>query len=287
MRTLLLALFSLLAACQQAPALPDLQIPGEIVDLNTGVALTPEQLVSELARADVILVGERHDNADHHVLQRWLLEALAQRNPPGSLLLEMLNPDQQARVDHVRSRLAAGERPTDLPGALDWQPGWDWAQYGDLVEYALQQPWPLYAANLDRDEILGVYRDPPALIGEMSSAKPVQTALDLHIRQSHCDMLPASRIPAMRAVQQQRDRRMAERLMQAPMPAWLFAGTFHVRRDLGVPLHLADLEAPGTTRVLILAEQGAEVDERQADFLWRTPARPETDHCAQWREQRG
>ena len=90
----------------------------------------------------------------------------------------------------------------------------------------------------------------------------------------------------MLLVQQQRDRRMAERLLQAPRPALLFAGAFHVRRDLGVPLHLDDLGARGVTRVLILAEEGADLSERQADFVWYTRALPEKDHCAEWRERR-
>lgn len=282
MRILLLVFCALLAGCQQLPPLPAGQDADGIVDLRSGARLTPEQLVRELAGADLILVGERHDNPDHHALQRWLLEALA----PGALLLEMLNPEQQARVDQARVRLAGGDRPTDLPEALAWQPGWDWEQYGELVSYALEQPWPLLAANLDRAEILEIYRNPPVLEGPSSAAAPVRAALEAQIRQSHCDMLPESQVPAMRGVQQQRDRRMAQRLLQAPRPAWLFAGAFHVRRDLGVPLHLRDLGASGAVLVLMLAEEGVEVSGRQADLLWRTPARPGTDHCAEWREQR-
>ena len=286
MRFVLLALLGLLTGCQHLPPLPPGQAEGGIVDLRTGARLTPQQLLGELATADRVLVGERHDNPDHHALQLWLLEALAQRGQPGSLLLEMLNPDQQPKVDQVRARMAGADRPDDLAEALAWQPGWDWALYGELVEYALGQPWPLLAANLDRGEILDIYRRQPPLAGERSGASEVLAALDAQIRTSHCGMLPESQLPAMLAVQRQRDRRMAERLLAAPQPTLLFAGTFHVRRDLGVPLHLEDLGAQGTTRVLILAEEGVEVSDRQADYVWWTPARPEKDHCAEWRERR-
>ena len=286
MRFVLLALFCLLTGCQHLPPLPPGQDEGGIFDLRTGARLTPQQLLGELATADRVLVGERHDNPDHHALQRWLLEALAQRDQPGSLLLEMLNPDQQPKVDQVRARLAGAERPDDLAEALAWQPGWDWALYGELVEYALGLPWPLLAANLNRGEILDIYRRQPLLAGERSGAAEVLAALNAQIRTSHCGMLPESQVPAMLAVQRQRDRRMAERLLNAPQPALLFAGTFHVRRDLGVPLHLEDLGARGPIRVLILAEEGMEVSDRQADFVWRTAARPAVDHCAEWRERR-
>ncbi len=97
-------------------------------------------------------------------------------------------------------------------------------------------------------------------------------------------MLPASQLPAMLAVQQQRDRRMAERLLVAPKPAMLLAGAFHVRRDLGVPLHIEDLADMPVT-VLMLAEVGERVSAEQADFVWYTPAQPEQDHCEQLRQR--
>jgi uncharacterized iron-regulated protein len=90
-------------------------------------------------------------------------------------------------------------------------------------------------------------------------------------------------MPAMLAVQQQRDRRMAERLLAAPTPALLLAGAFHVRKDLGVPLHLKDLGASEGNAVLILAETGRTVTAESADYVWYTAAQPEQDHCAQLR----
>ncbi|MNP75711.1 hypothetical protein D3C76_1728170 [compost metagenome] len=88
----------------------------------------------------------------------------------------------------------------------------------------------------------------------------------------------------MLAVQQQRDRRMAERMIAAPEPALLFAGSYHVRKDLGVPLHLADLGAQGQTKVVLLAEVGERVEPGMADYVWFTAAVPEQDYCAQLRK---
>ncbi|MCY1271984.1 heme-binding uptake, Tiki superfamily, ChaN [compost metagenome] len=292
MRLVLLLCFAALAACQSVsvPPLPAWQSPegrdsaelGVIRDLRSGATLSPAQLVERLAEAPRVLVGEQHDNPDHHALQLWLLRALAERREPGSLLLEMLNPDQQAKVDQARAAFAAGQPPEDLMGALAWQKNWDWSLYGPLVGYALAQPYPLLAANLDRSEIMQVYRAIPPLNGTDSTTEAVREALFAQIRESHCGLLPESQLPAMLAVQQQRDRRMAERLLAAPSPALLFAGAFHVRRDLGVPLHLADLGGSGE-RVLILAEVGKPVAAGSADFVWYTAAQPEQDHCAKLR----
>ncbi|MOA54086.1 hypothetical protein D3C78_1776500 [compost metagenome] len=53
-----------------------------------------------------------------------------------------------------------------------------------------------------------------------------------------------------------------------------------MRKDLGEPLHLIDLGAPGTDPVLILAEAGKTVSAESADFVWYTAAQPEQDYCA-------
>lgn len=297
MRILLLCCLALLAACRSTPPLPSLPDwqgsegmghaeLGAIVDLRTGARLTPAQLVERLAGAERLLVGERHDNADHHALQLWLLRALERRRAPGSLLLEMLEPAQQARVDAVRVQVAGGRWPDDLPAALAWQKGWDWRQYGALVRHAVARPEPLLAANLDRAEAGSIYREGAELKGAVSTAAAVRQALQRHIRESHCDLLPQSQLPAMLAVQQQRDRRMAERLLAAPAPAVLLAGGYHVRRDLGVPLHLADLGGGENVRVLQLVEAGQPVSATEADFAWYTPAPPSEDHCAVLRRSR-
>jgi len=293
MRILLLCCLSLLVACQSRGVLPppapiasegrDHADLGVILDLRSGERITPQRLVERLARASRVVVGEQHDNPDHHALQLWLSRELAAQRPQGSVLLEMLNPSQQARVDQVRAETRAGRPPLDAIRALAWQPGWDWAMYGALVRYQLRQPYPLLAANLDREEIMRIYQQRPALQGQASTAAAVQQRLQRDIRESHCGLLPESQVPAMLAVQQQRDRRMAEALLAAPRPSLLLAGAFHARKDLGVPLHLADLGAGQGNAVLMLAEVGRQVDASMADYVWFTAAQPEQDHCAKLR----
>ncbi|MBU1303576.1 MAG: ChaN family lipoprotein [Gammaproteobacteria bacterium] len=287
MRLLLPLVMLLLTACQSQPLLPTWQSPegrehpdlGRIVDLRSGEHISPKRLIDELAKVDQVLVGERHDNPDHHALQLWLLQALAQHRAQGSLLLEMLNPDQQDDVAQVQALIDLGEWPADLAAALDWQNGWEWKQYAPVVRHALAQPYPLMSANLDRAEIMRVYRRIPTLTGAPADNEVQRTLLE-QIRISHCDMLPETQLPAMLAVQQQRDQRMADQLDAAPKPAMLLAGAFHVRRDLGVPLHLESHDGRVTTRVLILAEVEDVVRAGQADFVWYTPAQPQQDHCA-------
>lgn len=285
----LLGLLLALGGCQASlPPLPAWQSSegldsadlGQIHDLASGKVISPEQLVEQLAGVPRVLVGEKHDNADHHALQLWLIRAMQARRAQGSLLLEMLQPQQQSRVDAVEDQ---ARLPQDLPKALAWQEGWDWQLYGPIVREALGNHIPLLAANLSPGEMRQAYRQAAAVPGAQSNAPSVKAALLEQVRAVHCNLLPESQLPAMLAVQQQRDRRIAERLLAAPQPALLFAGAFHARKDLGVPLHLADLGAEGQSKVLLLAEVGQQVEAGMADFVWYTAAMPEQDYCARLR----
>ncbi|MFG6208113.1 ChaN family lipoprotein [Pseudomonas retamae] len=281
MRGLWLLMLMLLAGCQHAVA--PAPVSGEIRDLHSGEVLTAEQLLTRLARPERLIIGEQHDNADHHAAQLWLLQALGEQRQQGSLLLEMLTPDQQPKVAAARRMPASA----DVARMLDWQDGWDWTLYGPIVRFALSQPYALLAANLDNSEIRAVYREPPALSGARSNAASVQDKLLRQISDSHCGLLPESQMPAMLAVQQQRDRRMAERLLAAPTPSMLLAGAWHARKDAGVPLHVLDLGAAKVPTVLILAEHGENVSVAMADYVWYTPATSKPDYCEQMRKQFG
>ncbi len=293
-RYLLLLVFSLASACQSSamlPPLPSWQSPeghehvdlGMIRDLQSGRKLTPRQLVDRLAAAQRVLVGEQHDNPDHHALELWLLQALDDQRPQGSLLLEMLTPDQQGRVDTVQRDIRQGRYPADLTAALAWQQGWDWALYGPVMRFALAQPYPVLSANLAAEEIAAIYHQRPALGGTRSTGAEVREHLLAQVRDSHCGLLPEDALPAMLAIQQQRDRRMARSMMEAPAPAMLLAGSYHVRKDLGVPLHMLDLGSSEEPVVLLFAPVGSDVKRDSADYVWYTAALPDQDYCAQMR----
>ena len=305
MRWVVLIMCGLLAACQVAPVqqvdaesveltteqtLPEWQSPrereharvGQIVDMRSGIQVTVAQLLAELSHAPIVLLGEKHDNPDHHALQLWLLQALEARRAQGSVVMEMLTVDQQATVAEVQKKVRLGNVFEDLPKALNWHKGWDWQQYGDLVTHILAQPYPLLAGNLNRDALMDIYRHPPKLEGIESTRADVTMRLSEQIRESHCNKLPEKQLPAMLAVQQQRDRTMAQVIFNAPKPALLIAGAYHARYDLGVPLHLRDLQGTDNLeqRVLIFAEADQEIDAGGADFVWYTPTVAEQDYCA-------
>ncbi|MBV6692509.1 ChaN family lipoprotein [Serratia quinivorans] len=277
MRFLILLAALALGACSQAPVSSpknSLDNLGKITDLRSGESLSPEQLLTRLAAQPRVIVGEKHDNPYHHQIELWLVENLPQQRPQGSVLMEMINPNQQAKVSQVKQWLQGNPRVRDerVAELIDWQPGWKWPLYGDLTMAAMRAPYPLWSANLDRDEIMAFYQQPVFPQGQLSVRPAVQKALEETIRTSHGGKIEPQQLHAMLAIQQQRDRRMAERLLAAPTPTLLIAGGYHASKSVGVPLHVQDLQPTAVPTVLMLAEPGVQVDKQVADYLWVTPA---------------
>lgn len=263
----------LLAACAQPTAPPNLA-SSTIKDLHTGETLTPQELLVRLAKQPRVIVGEKHDNPTHHQIEAWLVENLPAQRPQGSVLMEMLTPSQQSAVESTKQLM---QSQPDLSAArvaelLKWQKGWDWSMYGQVVMPAIKAPYPLLAANLDRREIMAFYQQPTFPAGTHSASAPVREAIAETIRVSHQQNIEPEQLHAMLAIQQQRDRRMAERLLAAPRPALLIVGGYHAKRNVGVPVHIRDMQPTAQVTVLMLAEQGMEVDKQQADYVWITPA---------------
>lgn len=254
---------------------------GQVWDARAQRWLDADQLVSELAGRSRVVVGEKHDNPDHHRLQLWLLQQLHARRPQAALLMEMLQPGQQAAVDTLQHQKLP-ETPV-LQARLNWQDGWDWSFYGPLVSWGLLQPQRLLAANLGVEQMMHRYKQPPPISTRYS--KVARATLEQTLLDSHCGKLDAQRLPAMLAIQQGRDEQMARALGEAPAPALLLAGSYHARRDLGLPLHWQPQWGAAPSIVLLQeAGQGELPGPQQADFVWLTPTLPAQDHCAGWDE---
>jgi len=251
---------------------------GMVLDTANGIWLTPVMLVESLASAPHVLIGEKHDNPDHHRLQLWLLQRLQAKRQQGALLMEMIEPGQQPAVDRLQGELARDE--AKLEQQLGWSQGWDWQLYGPLVRWGLTDSERLLAANLTEEEMRAIHRAPAAETGVY--APDAIAELNELISTSHCGKLPEDAFPAMLRIQQGRDQRMAEQLAAAPTPALLLAGNYHVRKDLGAPLHWP-ADGPAAPLVVMLVEAGGGLPDRsETDFVWLTPGLAAQDYCANW-----
>ncbi|ALA82944.1 hypothetical protein D7Y55_17405 [Stenotrophomonas maltophilia] len=249
----------LLALTSLASAQP---MPGKVIDLASGQPLDESMFIQRAAGAQRLLLGERHDLAGDHAGQRWLLQALHQQRPQRALVMEMIASERQPRLQRVQRWLAKGNQAEGprLQELLDWDARWPWAAYGGLVQDATAAGIALVGGNLSRAEVNRLLASTEPVAFPVAAARQRLSAVVLA---QHADAAPM--LDGMLAVQYARDRRMAQVLTDAPAPALLVAGRWHVLRGTGVPGHLP----PGTPAlVIVLASPGEQVDASDADLLW-------------------
>jgi uncharacterized iron-regulated protein len=79
-------------------------VPERVFDTRTRTFTDFEAMLAELARADVVLVGEQHDDPNTHRLESALLQGLVRRNVPVTVSLEMFERDVQTVLDAYLGR---------------------------------------------------------------------------------------------------------------------------------------------------------------------------------------
>ena len=240
-------------------ALPESTV---VLDGTTGAPVAPPELLRRLAAADLVLLGELHDNPIHHALRGELITALASRHP--AIVFEQFAESGQPILP-----ASGGE---DREGWLDRhgfdRTNWKWPLHRPVVEAAIAHGRSLWGSGLSREALRAVVRDgasaaPDHLRGLLAQS-PLDSAsratVDRALVEGHCGKLPSSLIGGMRAAQESRDAAMTRALLlsSATGPAWLIAGNGHVRRDVGVPRLLRAAAPGGSVLAVGLLEREAD-----------------------------
>jgi uncharacterized iron-regulated protein len=286
----------------------DHPLAGRIWDVAEARFIPMDALIERLARARFILLGERHDNPDHHAFQAWIVRGLIAAGRRPAVAFEMLDTEQAAPLAQHLAR-----SPQDAAGlgdAVGWgRAGWPpWAEYQPIAEAALAAGLPIVAANLPvrvaravaRGDLAGLDADLVSAHGlDRPAAPAVQAAMEREMRDAHCGRLPESALSAMVTAQRARDAQMAERLVAAQRDgAVLIAGAGHVRTDRGVPVYLAG-RVPGAAAaslafIEVASDRTAPGDyaERYGaprlpfDYVWFTLRADDQAPCAQVKPRR-
>jgi uncharacterized iron-regulated protein len=268
---------------------------GRIYEVATGRELSAEDLARIAASRRYVLVGEKHDHPDHHLIEAWLVEQLAAQGRRPGVAFEMFDSDQLEALHAHRTDADA------LARAARWdESGWPaWPLYRPLVVAVLAAGLEIAPASLTRAELAAVREAGYTVssIGGRLGEEGIE-ALLREIGEAHCGAVPADAIEGMAVVQIVKDARMAEVLREAPLDrgAVLVAGGGHARRDRGVPAHLRGLGVP-SEEILSLglievpatgaaaANPLAPVDRTAFDYVWLTPRVSDLDPCEVFREK--
>lgn len=121
-------------------------VPHRVYDGRAKKFVDLEAMAARLARFDVVVVGEEHDDPATHRIEVALLESIGRRRDSVTVSLEMFERDVQVFVD----RYLTGTMPESLflVHSRPW-PRYQ-ADYRALVELARERHWPVVAANVPR-----------------------------------------------------------------------------------------------------------------------------------------
>jgi len=131
---------------------------GTWLDPATGATIATDRALAGLAQRPIVLLGEAHDNAAHHLWQLTTLAALHALHPDMVVGFESF----PRRVQPILDQWVAGELDAGaFLEAVDWATIWgfDPHLYLPLFEFAQQNRVPMLALNVDRDFVSRVRRD--------------------------------------------------------------------------------------------------------------------------------
>ena len=272
---------------------------GMIWDSQAEKYIAADELLTRIEGVSYLLLGEKHDNPDHHALQLRALDHVLQTDNVSAVSFEMMSSEQQPLLLDLSLNSVSGLE--QIKEYLQWDEGWNWDYYGPLLHRVIQADVLINAANISDEEMMQVYGSPTAAEIEGVLDKQTMDALEKDIDDSHCGMLPESQFPAMVRVQQARDFAMASSLVlnTGQQLQVLVAGNYHIRRDLGVPNYLlnrqSSLEESQIVSLAFMEVDKASNDPadylqqfgsvKAYDYIWFTPAVSDEDYCASLRQQ--
>jgi uncharacterized iron-regulated protein len=119
-----------------------------VINLETGNQSRLKDIVPDLERSRVVLVGEHHNNSSHHRAQLRVIQVLRESGAKVAIGLEMFRMDSQDALD----RWVDGKISSDEFQQIYYS-NWNfpWEAYSMIFEYARQNRIPMVGLNVPRD----------------------------------------------------------------------------------------------------------------------------------------
>ncbi|MHA1528562.1 MAG: ChaN family lipoprotein [Alphaproteobacteria bacterium] len=266
--------------------------PGAIIS-SGGALLTEPEMVAALARAQIVILGEVHDNPVHHARQARLVRQLR----PRGIAFEMV---PEASEEGIQVFLAQGGARSEIGPAIGWDRiGWpDWELYAPVFEAAAGA----YVAGggVARPEIRTAIEGNAATAygagaGDLGLDRPLDPAIRIEIEDemiaAHCNKLPRRAAGGMVEAQRLRDASFAIAVRRALAMgggdlAVLITGNGHARTDRGVPAYLSVVAPDLAVLSVGMIELNPGADPIAAahglpfDYVWLSDPAKRPDPCA-------
>jgi uncharacterized iron-regulated protein len=169
-------LLALISAQQAAPHPPVADyVPERVYDTAAATFVDFEVMLARLSQADVVFVGEQHDDQNTHRLEVAILEGLHRRKVTPVLSLEMFERDVQPSLnDYLAGQI---DEEKMLKATRPW-PRYAY-DYRRLVEAARERKWTVVAANVPRRLAADVSKNGKEAIDKLSETDRALVAREL------------------------------------------------------------------------------------------------------------
>ena len=254
----------------------------EVINLHTGSEVSDAALVEILKSADIVLLGELHDNKFHHELR-------------GNLISRFADSKRSVVSEHLPAPLQvtfASDTKADLEAAGFDPEGWGWPVHQTLYDRLREKGLAVFGGNLPREEARQIFLQGANGLPERMAKTYAQSrldekserALDRDLVDGHCGKLPDKYLLRMRFAQRITDLSLSHVLLDH-RPAVLVAGNGHVRKDYGVPqvllsvapelrvVSIGFLERDNNSPELLKSVLG------RYDYVWLTERAERSDPC--------
>jgi uncharacterized iron-regulated protein len=159
-------------------------VPQRVYDTQKKAWMDFEVMLADAAKADVVFVGEQHDDPNTHRLETAILDGLVRRKVAPVVSLEMFERDVQGNLNEYLAGKMSEEEMLKL--SRPW-PRYA-TDYRGLVERAKAHGWPVIASNVPRRIASLVAKTGKESIAQLSPQDRTYVAADLHCpRDSYFD----------------------------------------------------------------------------------------------------
>jgi uncharacterized iron-regulated protein len=274
-------------------------LAGRIWDVKSRAFIDESALLGRSNTADVVLLGEVHDNRVHHELQLKLLKARVASGSRPALMMEQLDAASQPALDQA----LAGENRDDVLNSVNALIKFtDWQFYSPLLSVAIDNKLPVIAANVPNQFLQPVIwkgysafdaAELKRLDVEAVWNEKRQSYLASNMGGAHCGKLRDELRLGLTRSQRLRDALMADSAIASVGRGVVgIVGSSHARRDIGLPLYFAArlpqarLLSIGFVEVSSNNNDPGEyaadtaTGEEPYDVIWFTPRMKREDPCA-------
>ncbi len=262
-----------------------------IFDYETKNQVNVQDLIVAIHDADIILLGEIHDNLLHHRARADLISKIQSKG--FAIVSEHLFSGGEITY--------SGKLLEDLETIGFNKKAWSWPVHEVLYKKFEEFNLPVFGGNLSEKDINNIYAGRGFSQSDKLTPMVKRSVLDSQSKEKllndlvvgHCGVVEEDLLSFMFKIQRYRDASMAY-IASKVAPAIVIAGNGHVRRDYGVPQILKKMNPSSN----VISITFLEIDklsqttdnlikklfkDADTDYIWLTEAVSRVDQCEKLR----